>query len=130
MAGDERRAEIEPRFTPAVEAMRAAVKIVGDGEEPVPYDIRGMAAEVVRLRAEVERLSSPSRDGTAAEIVRRLRYSDGIAPDAAVREIADWIESQYLAARSPQGEDHETARPEQPPPDALGGQPPAEPETP
>jgi hypothetical protein len=32
-----------------------------------------------------------------------------------------------VAARPPQGEDPETARPEQPPPDRLGGQPPAEP---
>jgi hypothetical protein len=47
---------LSDRERKAIEDMRAAVRIIG-GEEPVPYDIRGMAAEVNRLRAVIARRS-------------------------------------------------------------------------
>jgi hypothetical protein len=50
----------------AVRSMRAAVAIVGGGP-PAPYDIRGLAAEVVRLRGELAARSPQGEDHEAQE---------------------------------------------------------------
>jgi hypothetical protein len=98
---DERRAEIEDAgIEAAVRAVAADAGIMDleNFEGPIWHSTR------IAITAYLDRVRDARGDDEAvSEIVRRLRYSDGIVPDAAVREIADWIESQYPAARSSQG---------------------------
>lgn len=52
----------------AVNAMRAAHAIVG-GEKPAPYDITGMAGEIVSLRQQIQSLKATLRAHEGHKVV-------------------------------------------------------------
>jgi chromosome segregation ATPase len=152
MADDDRRAEIEAvarelkhndecgpgpvseeEYRADAEAIIAALDRVrdarGDDELSHPELLGRLQYRRQRVKDLTELLLRANARADAAEArVRDARDDDEVNTDVAVAQIQR--AQADAAARSPQGEDRETARPEQPPPDALGGQPPAEPETP